>query len=74
MGRLLGAFSGLQASVLASRALLVTCMLFSISTDRVTILQITGRWALFWLVTAVDFCSEIGPYEGRGTCHIDFRS
>ena len=45
MCRLLGAFSGLRASVLASRALLVTCMLCSISTDHVTILQISGRWA-----------------------------
>ena len=40
MCRLLGAFSGLRASVLASRALLAVCALFSFSTDHiVTILQ-----------------------------------
>ena len=52
MCRLLGAFSGLRASVLASRALLAMCVLFSFSTDHVTILQLSGCWALFWLVTA----------------------
>ena len=54
MRRLLGAFRdyNVRASVLASRALLAMCVLFSFSTDHVTILQLSGCWALFWLVTA----------------------
>ena len=41
MRRLLGAFRdyNVRASVLASRALLAVCALFSFSTDHVTILQ-----------------------------------
>ena len=54
MRRLLGAFRdyNVRASVLASRALLAMCVLLSFSTDHVTILQLSGCWALFWLVTA----------------------
>ena len=66
MCRLLGVFSELRAPVVFTRALSVMCMLFSISTDHETILQISGRWALFWLVTAVRVLVAYWPVRGSG--------
>ena len=48
MRRLLGAFSGLWASILASRALLAMCVLLSFSTNHVTIII-----AIIWLLGTV---------------------